>query len=352
MVRQSSIDFIKFFLSIIILFLHFEYIFSGGYLAVEGFFMISGFLMMRSLCKKHDPSPESTARFVLHKYAAVFVPLLFSAISGYLIYEFLVFKDTYDVALRKIPLLFYEIVPLQVAGFDVMYATGVSWYLSAMLLAIALIHPFAKKDPLRFAYTVCPTAALLIYGFLCACCGHLSIPDTWVAGGLLNSGLLRGLAGISAGCFLYALVSRASEKKAPSMAARCAFTLLEIMGWGFLLLLMSDAQFVSTTVDYVFVPVMFGVLYIAFSQKSLFCLFINHKWTSVLSTCSTFIFMNHFSWAQYFKASYPEKSKPELLPWYILCTVVSSVVVFLLTKLTELLIGKIKAGRKKEPQGT
>ncbi|MBQ8141186.1 MAG: acyltransferase family protein [Clostridia bacterium] len=348
--RQSSIDFIKFFLSIIIIFLHFEFIFSGGYLAVEGFFMISGFLMMRSLCKKQDTSPEGTMRFVLHKYKAIFLPLLFSAISGFLIYEFLIFKDTYDIILRRIPLLLYEIVPLQVAGFEAMYTTGVSWYLAAMLLAIALIHPFAKKDPQRFAYTVCPTAAVLIYGFLCARCGNLSIPNTWLLEGLLNTGLLRGIAGIASGCFLYVLVSRTFDKKAPSIKERCLFTLLEILGWAFILLLMTNKHFVCTSMDYVFLPIMFGVLYIAFSQKSIFALFINHKWTGILSACSIYTFMNHLAWSQYFKYTYPDKTKFELLPWYILCVIVSSVCVWLLTKLTELILRKIKERRKKEIQ--
>ena len=49
MKRHSSVDFIKFFMAIVIVIYHYGIIFWGGYLVVECFFMISGFLMMNSV---------------------------------------------------------------------------------------------------------------------------------------------------------------------------------------------------------------------------------------------------------------------------------------------------------------
>ncbi len=337
MKRQSSIDVIKFFLAIVILLYHFDLYFLGGYLAVEGFFMISGYLMMRSLYKKSGEAacaPDGTARFVLHKYAAIFFPLLFSAISGFLIYECLIYDHSLELMLEKAPLLLYEIFPLQVAGFGAYYSTGVSWYLSSLFLSIALLHPFAKKDPARFSYTVCPLIILLGYGYLCAHTGKLDVPASWLIG-LFNSGLIRGAAGVSAGCLLFTLTSRAQEKSAPTMPMRVLLTVLEIFGWAFIIKCMSEEKFVRTPMDYVAVAVIFGVLYIALSQRSLFSLFICHKWTAILSTCSTYMFMNHYAWNQYFKNIHPEKTLKETLPWYLLCVAASSLAVWVLTKLTE-----------------
>ena len=46
MKRNSSIDYLKFLFSVIIVLYHYGLWFSGGYIVVEGFFMITGFLMM------------------------------------------------------------------------------------------------------------------------------------------------------------------------------------------------------------------------------------------------------------------------------------------------------------------
>ncbi len=347
MKRQSAIDFIKLFLACIVLLYHFGFYFEGGYLAVEGFFMISGYLMMRSLHKaRRDDmcAPDGTARFVLHKYATIFLPLLFSAISGFLIYECLIYENSLELMLEKAPLLLYEIFPLQVAGFRAYYATGVSWYLAALFLATALLHPFAKKDPERFAYTVCPLIVFLGYGLLCVQTQKLDVPDSWFLG-VISSGLLRGVAGVSAGCLLYALVARAKQKPSPTRLTRVLFTVLELSLWLFILLCMNEEKYVRTVIDYVALAAIFAVLYIALAERSVFSLFICRKWTGVLSTCSTYMFMNHYAWNQYFKNMHPEKTLQETLPWYLLCVAVSSLAAWVLTRLTERGVAYIKSRR-------
>lgn len=346
--RQNSIDFIKFFLGIAIILHHFNFIFLGGYLAVEGFFMITGFLMMNSVYKKQDDAPGTTARFVLHKYLTIALPLFFSAISGFLIYELALYQNSLSSMLPNVKLLLYEIVPLQIVGYSAYYATGVSWYLASMLISTALLYPLAKKTPESFAYSFCPFAAILIYGFIYAQCGHLSVPYLWVLNGLVNTGLLRGIAGISSGCLLYALVRRSETHKTPTIAMRIFYTILELLGWYALIRLMTTEKLAKTSTDFIFVPIMFAVLYLAFSKKTLFALFINHKWTTIFSTFSTYMYLNHYAWAQYFIIKHADKPQTKLLPWYVLCIIVSSACVYGLTKLTEWIIAKIRFYKKEE----
>ncbi|MBQ2999612.1 MAG: hypothetical protein IJD64_04045, partial [Clostridia bacterium] len=175
MKRNSSVDYLKFLFSIIIFLYHFRLGIYGGYLVVEGFFMISGYLMYSSLRKHREQAelPDSTAKFIWYKYRSIFLPLFFSVISGFIVAEFILLPPMEIEKLRDIPLLLFEIFPLQIAGSKGRLTTGVSWYISAMLLAMAILHPLFKKKPEHMAYSFCPITSLLIYGFLMATYGNL-----------------------------------------------------------------------------------------------------------------------------------------------------------------------------------
>ncbi len=342
--RNYSIDIIKFVFSIVILLYHFRLLFLGGYLAVEGFFMISGFLMMNTVSRQSNTElskNDSTALFVLKKYAAIFLPLLFSAVCGFVIYEFLVFDHSLWTAVKKLPYLLFEVFPLQVAGFGAYHTTGVTWYLSALFLGLAIIHPFAKRDPERFAFTVCPPAVLLIYGFLCYRGADLDMPCTWLSD-FVNSGLLRGIAGLCAGCILYVFVKRAENKQGGSVLSRVGFSVLSLIGWAYFFLSITKDGWVRSANDYIATAILFGVLFLELSGKTFLSVILRHKWVGVLSTISSYVFMNHYAWAQYFVAHYPDTSWHQTLPWYLLCVAASSAAVMLATFVTRLVIRKIK----------
>lgn len=345
MKRQNSIDFIKIFFAIVVVLFHFETFFIAGYLAVEGFFMISGFLMIRSINKNSEEirtSKDSTARFVFHKYSAIFLPLLFSAIFGFIIYEIFIFKKPVNLLLRSIPRLLYEVFPLQVAGMDAYYSTGVSWYLSSLFLSIAILHSFAKRDPEKFAYTACPVIALLGYSLICVNCKMLDVASIWLFGNIINTGLIRGLAGISLGCILYYLVERESKKQEPTKQARIFYTFITIACIAAFIYFTTTPGVARTTSDFICLAPLFLLLYIELSGKSLFKYITNYKWTHVLSTASLYIYMNHFAWRMFFDTNYAGYDRITLLPWYLLCVALSSSAVCLLTYVTRKIIRVIK----------
>lgn len=350
MKRNGTIDYLKFIFSIIILLYHFGMYFLGGYIMVEGFFMISGYLMMTSLVRKADDgAPDGTARFVFHKYRAIFFPLLFSAISGALIYILLVYDYTAEQLLRQLPLILFEVFPTQNAGYIGFFTTGVSWYLSSMLLSIAILHPFAKKDPLKFAYTAAPVISILLYGLLCHRMGSLDVPNSWVQD-LVNTGLLRGIAGISAGCVLYALVKRSSVRV--TVSNRIFGTLAILLGFAYLVCIIMDTEQVRTVKDFVLVAVIFGILYVCLSDKSLFSLLPSGKVSKAFATVSTYIFMNHFAWCIYFHTEYAGSMRFRVLPYFLLCVAGSSVAVWLLSTLAEYFLKRIKEARRKKAEST
>ncbi|MBQ9086418.1 MAG: hypothetical protein IJY47_04445 [Clostridia bacterium] len=333
MKRTGSIDYLKFLFSIVILLYHYGLFFQSGYIVVEGFFMITGYLMMVSLSKgssEGELSEDSTAKFVLHKYKAVFLPLLFSAISGFLIYEGLIYDHELTFTARCFPLLLFEVIPLQMAGFEGMWTTGVSWYLSAMLLGIAILHPFAKKAPLRFGCTAAPVIALLGYGLLSHRYGHLDVPNLWILD-LVNTGLLRGIAGLCGGFVLYFLVSRG--KGGVTLPRRILYSLSELGGWYVLIRTMAHPKEERIFSDFILTAVIFLILYMILSGKTFFSLLPSSRLSRVLATVSTYIYLNHYPWSVYLDQVEPNRSPWGTLPRYLLLVALSSGIVWGLTTL-------------------
>lgn len=348
MKRNSAIDYLKFLFSLIIFLYHYGLGAPGGYIVVEGFFMISGYLMFCSLKKRREEEdlPDSSARFVWNKYKALFLPLFFSAFVGLFVYDVIVFSPTLKETLLDIPLLTFEVFPLQCAGFKARYTTGVSWYISAMLLAIAILHPLFKKNPKRAAYTLCPILSLLIYGFLRVSYGHIALTAQWVLE-IFNTGLLRAIAGISAGFFLGALLERSKEWQ-PTGRIRVLLSVLEVVGIVALVAAIMEESLSYGPYDLVLAALQFGILWIALSGKAWHTQRISVKWSKIFSDISLFLFLNHVPWCYYFGERYSTTEEAlRLLPQAVLCVASSCVVAWGLTTLTRIVIKKVKERSEK-----
>lgn len=351
MKRNSSVDYLKFLFSIIIFLYHFRLGIWGGYLVVEGFFMISGYLMYRSLQKNREQVelPDSTANFVWHKYRSIFLPLFFSVISGFIVAEFILLPPMEIEKLRDIPLLLFEIFPLQIAGSKGRLTTGVSWYISAMLLAMAILHPFFKKKPEHMAYSFCPITSLLIWGLLMANYGNLGSIVSWELG-VFSSGLLRAVAGICAGFFLGALLQRAKEWT-PTLGTKIALSVVEVLGILALIRIVSREDLAMGPYDLLVVALQFGILLVALSGKAWHTPYLSWKHSKVLSEISLYLFLNHAPWCFFYRKQYSTMGEAlRLFPKVLFCTVISATAVWCAVTLTRFLLKKFSQ-RRSSAQG-
>ena len=334
--RTGSIDYIKFIFSLFILFYHFGLVFQSGYIVVEGFFMITGYLMMASLCRKNarqEENPYGTAQFVFRKYRSVLFPLLFSALIGFFVYEVLIYEHPLEFTAERVPMLLFEVLPLQMAGFEGMWTTGVSWYLSAMLLGIAILHPLVKKDPLRFGSTAAPVIALLGYGLLSHNYGHLDVPNLWILE-IVNTGLIRGIAGLCGGFAIYCLANRQGVKE-PSLPIRFLYSALAGLGWYLLFRTVMQPRTERIVSDFILTGAIFLFLSLVLSGKTLLSLVPSGKLSRALATVSTFVYLNHYPWSVYLSYAYPQLTAWQRLPRYLICVTTSCLLVWGLTTLCE-----------------
>ena len=109
--------------------------------------MISGYFMMISIAKaagKEDSLGVSTVKFLRHKYvtlAQYLIPAVLIAVCAFVAAGITPLSE----AVRNAPLLLFEIIPMNAFGFEGYYVVGISWYLSSMLFALAVLYPLCRR---------------------------------------------------------------------------------------------------------------------------------------------------------------------------------------------------------------
>lgn len=304
--RNGYIDVIKFIFALMVADFHFDTRFLyGGFLAVEGFFMISGFLMMKSLEKsdKTESTGVATAKFILHKYKAL-LPILFSSV----VVAFIVYIFNYNLSPRDIShnfwLVIFDIFPLQVAGFQGYFVIGISWYLSAMFIALLILYPLMRRSKSTTVNIICPLIVFLGYGILSARYGDIiQAGKIYLEYSLLHTGIVRGLAGCSLGCIISEITNKVKTVKLTHLA-KTVFTVIEIVFFAIMLVMMHYVA--MTQFDFIIVSLMFVILTIGIAGLSYSSDLFSGKWTKCLGTASTLIALNHYCWYDFMKKFMPD----------------------------------------------
>ncbi len=354
--RVSAIDWIKLFLAVGVMVFHYGEVISvnygvncqilpGGNLAVEGFFLISGFLFMRSLERYEQTGVyPSCPKVVFHRYLRILYWLLPAVIVDAFVVWGGVEWLTASEMFARLPKVLFEVVPLQMAGFSAEYLTGVSWYISAMLLCVLFFYPLARRNPRSFGRELCPIVAVVIYGILYYNTQCLVNPSEWMFH-VVRKGLLRGLADMAAGCFLYECI-RAAENETVTVFRRIVYTVAAAMcvAGCVAIMLLTHASYY----DFIFVCLAFGFLYFAVGQKTVFALFLNHEWSKHIGTVSTIVFLVHYPLARYFAVWYLPADIWSRFGSYLLHVAASGVIVFLAGSLFKGIVWYFSVYRKEK----
>lgn len=340
--RNGYIDMIKFLLSCIIVLFHLNNgMMKGGRVAVEGFFMITGYLMMCSLSRENESEyslGKASVRFIAHKYSLIFPCLLVSSMIGLAVIA-VIEHSTVTIILKRLVLMFFEVFPISMAGFSGYSTTGISWYISAMMLGLAILYPLCRKNKSSFTLIWCPLISIFCYGLLDHSYGHLAVNRWMKENTLVSPGMLRGLAGLAAGVVVYEVVNILSAKKITRFGF-IAFSTLEVLGFCFCYWAIQHVP--KSKYDYIVLFVIFGLLCIGLSKKTLLGRISGNRFTKALGTASTFIVLNHYYWNTFLTDMYGAEYKFTSKVWlYFALIFVTCVVAWGISKLIERLIHKL-----------
>ena len=236
--HNVTIDFLRFLFSVIVVLHHSRYVlgddncyFLGGSLAVEFFFFVSGYLLLVGADKAGRKNgagyllPDGvdmagrteaagletkgigseTLHFILHKIRSFLPEFLIAWWIGFVLIGVVRQYGVLDY-LKAFGNDFWELTLVKMSGLFTHGIDGAMWYLSAMLLGMAILYPLLRTKRDLMTHLVCPLLALFLYGYLCQAEGHPRDPIVWL--GVCYKGLVRAVAGLCTGVEICMAVRR------------------------------------------------------------------------------------------------------------------------------------------------
>lgn len=340
----GEIDFWKFLCCIVIVIHHSFQIFGervymgSGSICVEFFFMVTGYLTAMSVAKKNEKFESSkigtqTVGFLLHKIKGFIYCYAFAVVIC-LAVRILTEGVKQTIFSEKFALTIVDLLFLNSSGLPHWYIFSASWYLSAMLIGLAVIYPIMRKNRDLFVNIIAPLTAIVLYSVMIKKDGYISGPDNWYY--IVTKGVLRSIAGLCLGSTAYALCEK-MKKRTYSPAVSVLFSLINItaMAYAFIVLNKDNLdQSITPAVIFMF----FLCLCISASKVSALSPVFGYSFFSYLGKLSMSIYLCHQSVAYFasgiIKSSSSLKNivtstpslRPAILLFYILASVLLGVI--------------------------
>lgn len=164
---KYQIEFWRYLFTCMVCLLHFEVtylgeqkIFTNCYLAVEFFFILSGFLLAKHSIEKEDSAIEYTLLKIQRFYPYLLM-------SWTLLLANLCFSKKWNFVelLRNIRLYIWDYLCLNALAFKWDFLNGPTWYISALIITGYFLYWMIKKNEELYIEFLAPLFILLIYSY-------------------------------------------------------------------------------------------------------------------------------------------------------------------------------------------
>lgn len=296
--RLGEIELLRFVFAFIVLVHHSRFLvgdsvayFLKGSFAVEFFFLVSGYLLMKSIDKMTGQKgnlAEDTFTFISKKYLSVFPAVLISWIIGVVATS--VIKDV------SIPFLaaegVWELFLVQMCGLGMnTEINSATWYLSSMLLCMAILYPLLRRYKTAALKIIVPIVSLLLLGWMFKTFGSPRNPTAWT--GFTYRGNIRAFAEIGLGTTCYWITKNLSAVN----FNRTASVFLTILKWFcYVAVILHMYVPFPVTYDFLFIAVLMVAISLSFSQKGIDAKWYNNTVVYFLGDLSLYMFLCHYYW--------------------------------------------------------
>lgn len=213
-----AIDYWKFFFALMVVEYHraltYGGVLGGGYIAVDFFFIVTGYLMVQSFMDRmkeinNNSIGRETVSFLWKKMRKLYPYILINVLFSFGYYNVYQGREGFITTINRLRYLVFELLPLNMSGFSeqVRY---VNWYISGMFLALMLLYPVLLLFKENYVYIISPLIVILIYGWISQNIGYVRGTE-FAYYGILRLGVWRGIAGISAGSLCWSIVEYLSK---------------------------------------------------------------------------------------------------------------------------------------------
>ena len=337
--HNGIISFWKFMFSIMIISVHLiartkqnsQLSFPGGVIGVEFFFMVSGFSMGKHSERQINNSVGKETLFFLKNRISKLYPYIFISYIISLIYALVFYNlQTYEIINTIWDLLLLRVI----AGTMYWHVFEVLWFVSALIISYMILYPLMQRFKDNFFYVIVPLIILFISGYL-SNTTLLANHEIWT--GLVYTGLLRGILGVSIGSILYKL-SKFISGLDFSYIGKVLISFLEIFGF-LAVFYLATQPYSNQRYDYIMILILCISISLAFSKKTLLYKFSNNKLFYLFEKLSLPMYLNQI-WIIDLVLQFINKNNLNLNYNYLLLIIIiiSIVVAILMLPLTKSIV--------------
>ncbi len=332
---NPELDLLKFLFSVIVAIYHSKYIntigsnalFPYGFTAVEFFFIVSGYLMVKSSKKfTTDNIGKTTMNFVYSKAKSLYPEFFFAFIFSFVMREILLFiEEAYTVFDfgKDIVSSVGELLFLMKTGvnFGTIF-NGPTWYIGAMFFGMLILFPILLKHREWFVNVGSIIIAVLLYGYQYTVKHTLNYLE-WAD--FTTSSIIRAVAGLCLGCFACGLVERLQEKNIELKVPGKVLLIGTELGLLAVILFIMQREG-KNNFDYVCLVYVFLLCLISFSGLTGIKDVLPQKFCAFLGDCSFLIYLNHRYLTRFFNIINLEASPIKALIIYLAATAVMALI--------------------------
>ena len=332
--RNGAIDFWRFIFSICIVLCHVVYLnsydkwttsgnfwFANFRIGVEYFFLVSGFLMAKNIEKWNETeifggAGKTTLQFIGNKLKGFYPEYLFAFCLSLLVTNLV--KGAYTLTF---PENVYDLFLINFLGIgSTNFAVGGSWYLSAMILSMAILFPilYAKRE--TFLYCIAPLISLFFLGWLYKQEGALGVAAQW--NGYCPLGMLRAIAELCLGCVAYGIAGFLSKYRF-TVVTKILLTVVEFAGY--IGTLFISALWAGKT-DFFCLFLLFVAVIFSFSGQTYSVQIFSSRIFVKMGKFSLPLYLNHIVWARLLSTLNMPVSFPKELIVYLALSFASAFV--------------------------
>ncbi len=337
--RVGEMEFLRFLFSVIIVLHHSRNfvgnatsLFLNGAFAVEFFFILSGFLMMKSMSKLQG-DPENlggeTVRFIKKKYLSLCPDMIVSWIIG-AVATAVVAKYTVGAIGNMLRDGIWEMGLLTMTGIRMSTINNAVWYLSSMLLCMAVLYPLLRKYKNMAKFVVIPIITLLIFGYFIVKTDSIRLPFGWA--GVTYRGNLRAFADLGVGIVLYQITETFKTKRITAFS-KVLLTVVKYVGVLSLVWYMYAIRKPTVQYDLFYIFVIMLVIGLVFSNQTYGARLFDNRVVGFLGKFSLPLYLSHYYWSRLLKELPASVGATQAMLLYLLLSVVTAAVVMALSAL-------------------
>lgn len=288
----------KFIFAIVIAFFHTNNfypnyenpLFRWGYIAVEFYFIITGFYFAKQVMKeKYDKNTigKDTFNFIKKRIKVVIIPVVIIYIIdliGIILYS--------DFHLHQFVDSIWSLLLLRNLGVGKVVRMRQLWYLTIMFVVLYVLYPLLKKYKSQFIYLVSPIIVLFGLGFIGNRYGSMNVVDQYEFLYVTPS-FIRGIVDVNIGMIIFLINDRLKDIDYTKFGK----LLLTLFGEGLLIAVVLITTFIKNAYRYDFIMLLMLTIAISIivSEKTLETKILSNCIIIYLERISILIFINHMT---------------------------------------------------------